>query len=173
MAESDREHLPCSKKKRTYLTSFNEVWLKKEEYKPWLSKIDDFTAKCTLCNVMFTVKHDSEKALRTHNTSKRHKESSSSARSNSLMTSFVTRKDSPEEYKVAAIEAASIYHCVNHHQSYLSLDCSMKLNTKLFSDSCLAKKLHCGRTKAEAVIENVIAPKALEIVLEDLGNSSQ
>ena len=55
-----------------------------------------------------------------------------------------------------------------HSHSYSSLDCGMKLNRKLFSDSDTAKKVHCGRTKAEAIVENVLAPHSLKIVLDEL-----
>lgn len=44
----------------------------------------------------------------------------------------------------------------------------MKLNKKLFADSDTAKKVHCGRTKAEAIVENNLAPRSMKIVLEEM-----
>lgn len=39
---------------------------------------------------------------------------------------------------------------------------------KLFPDSGIAKKLACGRTKAESITTNVLGPKAESIVVSDL-----
>jgi hypothetical protein len=30
----------------------------------------------------------------------------------------------------------------------------------------LEKKFHCGRTKAESIVENILAPKSIELSLE-------
>jgi hypothetical protein len=38
------------------------------------------------------------------------------------------------------MELAQVYHGVNHHHSYLSIDCGMKINSKLYSDSRIRKK---------------------------------
>lgn len=72
---------------------------------------------------------------------------------------------------VTAAEVAHIFHSIKHHHSYNSLDCSMKLNSKLYKDSHIAPKLSCGRTKSTAIVCNVLAKKALEIVLEELKRS--
>jgi len=73
--------------------------------------------------------------------------------------------------QVVAAELASVFHAVKHHHSYNSADCEMKLNAVIFSDSAVAKKLMCGRTKAEALVTNVLAPKSVELILADLSES--
>jgi hypothetical protein len=55
-----------------------------------------------------------------------------------------------------------------HHHSYVSQDCGMKLNSKLYTDSKLAEKMRCGRTKATAIVQNVLSPSSIEMVLNDL-----
>lgn len=63
------------------------------------------------------------------------------------------------------------YHGVKHHHSYLSQDCSNKIQKKIYKDSSIAKQIQCGRTKAEALVEMVLAPYSLEIILKELGDS--
>ncbi|CAK6961777.1 hypothetical protein NDU88_010809 [Scomber scombrus] len=55
-----------------------------------------------------------------------------------------------------------VYHAVKHHQSYRSLDCGMKVDREIFSDSPTAKGMACGRTKAKALCKNVIAPYSVQ-----------
>lgn len=73
---------------------------------------------------------------------------------------------------MVAAGLASVFHAVKHHHSYNSADCEMKLNAVIFSDSAVAKKLTCGRTKAEALVTNVLAPKSVELILADLSEST-
>jgi hypothetical protein len=40
----------------------------------------------------------------------------------------------------------------------------------VFTDYKLASKIHCGRTKAEALVENVLAPHSLQFVLKNVGS---
>lgn len=61
------------RKVKKYETQFKESWLINEKYKKWLVKIDGKKAKCSFCNVNFTVKWDGEKALTTHLNSETHK----------------------------------------------------------------------------------------------------
>ncbi|CAG9768290.1 unnamed protein product [Ceutorhynchus assimilis] len=53
-----------------------------------------------------------------------------------------------------------------HNQSYNSLDCSFKLDTKIYTDSKVAVKLSCGRTKSQAIVQNVLPPMVLEKPIE-------
>uniref|UniRef100_H3AK16 HAT C-terminal dimerisation domain-containing protein n=1 Tax=Latimeria chalumnae TaxID=7897 RepID=H3AK16_LATCH len=66
---------------------------------------------------------------------------------------------------VTAAELATVYHTVEHNLSYSSMDCGVKLMQKIFNDSSIGKKLSCGRTKAESLVKNVLAPKAVSQVL--------
>ncbi len=59
-----------------------------------------------------------------------------------------------------------------HHNSYLSLDFELKLTSKAFPDSSIAKKLHCGRTKAKMIVKNVLCPASIELCLNELNKSS-
>lgn len=85
-------------------------------------------------------------AIKQHNESKLHKQKTSAT--------FFVKKNSHEELKVILMETTKIF------QSYNSLDCSFKLDTKIYSK--VAPKLSCGRTKSQAFVQNVLASMALE-----------
>ncbi|KAL7397330.1 hypothetical protein ABVT39_020256 [Epinephelus coioides] len=63
---------------------------------------------------------------------------------------------------VTAAEVAHIYHTEKHALSYNSADCALKLTLRTLNDSSIAKKMSCGKTKAEAVVTDVLSPKAIE-----------
>lgn len=83
------------------------------------------------------------------------------------------RINSTESLQVAIIEVGSIYHAIRYNQSYLSLDCFTKLYPNIFPDSKLALKVHCGRTKREAIVRNILCPKSLEMVLNELKTNNE
>ena len=88
--------------------------------------------------------------------------------SSSLIDKFFVKANTKEEDNVIASELTQIYHAVKHNHSYNSLDCSLKLNAKLYQDFKVARKVSCGRTKSEAIVTNVLGKKALEVGLKDL-----
>jgi len=167
---------PESKKKKIekkqYLTKFQDNWFNQKEYNNWLIKIDMYTAKCTLCSTKFTIKYDGEKAVKKHCTSKQHRESSSQRLTNQIVTNFFpsTSNFKNENLKVAAAEVAQIYHGLNHHHSYLSTECGIKLNNDIFKNLAICSKIFCGRTKVQCIVENVLYPKSIEMVLEEMQN---
>lgn len=155
-------------KKQKYFTSFKNDWLFRLEYKDWLQKQDNFTATCKICNINFVIKHEGEKSIKSHAQSKKHKELISARNHSQLLTAFMVVKDSPEETKATIAELAMVYHSVKHQHSYASTDCGVKLYSKIYEDSSLSKFIHCGKTKAAAFVENILGPKSVEMVLEDL-----
>lgn len=52
------------------------------------------------------------------------------------------------------------------------MDCGLKLTSKLYPDSTIATKQQCGRTKAESLVENILANKSIEMVLQEMKVSS-
>lgn len=163
---------PSNTKKVKYYCTFQDNWVHDELYKNWIIKIDLHTVKCRTCNVQFVIKHDGEKALKTHLRSKKHQSWTRSQTSSQLITGLMPKKFSSEENWVTVIEVAQIYHGICHHHSYRSIDCGLKLNTSIYKYSNLAKKVHCGRTKSEAIVENVLGPKSIEDCIIELGAKS-
>jgi hypothetical protein len=65
-----------------------------------------------------------------------------------------------------------VNHAVKHHHSINSTDYGVKLNPVIFPDSAETKKMACGRTKAETLVTNVLAPKSVELMIIDLTSTS-
>lgn len=61
-----------------------------------------------------------------------------------------------------------MYHTVKHNLSYNTADCGQKLNLTILHDSKIIKKMSLGRTKAEALVKDILAPKAVGEVLNVL-----
>uniref|UniRef100_A0A8C1TIM3 Uncharacterized protein n=1 Tax=Cyprinus carpio TaxID=7962 RepID=A0A8C1TIM3_CYPCA len=80
----------------------------------------------------------------------------------------MTKKGLPGEDRTALVEHSIVYHRVLHGHSYLSTDCGNKLSAKIFHDSSIATKMSCGRTKSEALVQNVLAPYSQERLATEL-----
>lgn len=76
------------------------------------------------------------------------------------MSEIYAPKNCKLDQLVAATEATLAYHTVYHHFSYLS----NHLLSKLFEDSKTASRIQCGRTKTQAIVDNVLAPHSLNII---------
>ncbi|XP_025191152.1 uncharacterized protein LOC112591523 [Melanaphis sacchari] len=150
-------------KKRIRNCVFNDEWLKDQIFSDWIAKHNNPNkARCILCQTVFSVKYDGVKAVKTHQESKKHEESVNSINKSSTIKKFFPTKNDKDEDKIAAVELSKCFHVVKHHQSYLSSDCGVKLESKHFSDSTIANKVHLGRTKMEAIVKNVLCPFAIE-----------
>lgn len=166
-----RSQLTPKKKVKRYC-SFNNNWLHDKNFKSWLIKYNEEYAKCKLCQVQFTVKHDGINAIKQHLNSQKHKNIDKQQKRNQLLNNFLENKNTPENESLSLYELSFIYHSVKHHHSYNSADCFTKNAKIFFSDSKLAHKLQCGRTKMEAIVKNVLAKASLQKVLNDLKSSS-
>jgi hypothetical protein len=69
-----------------------------------------------------------------------------------LLSSFISSSRDTNADKVIAAELSQVYHAVQHEHSYRSLDCGIKLNSSINSDSEISKKVSCGRTKSKAIV---------------------
>ncbi|KAL4104811.1 hypothetical protein QTP88_020087 [Uroleucon formosanum] len=145
---------------------FREVW--KADYR-WLAEShQESFSRCTVCNKDFSVSHGGLSDVKQHEKSNLHKINSKSVTSSQILNTFFIKPNTAESQKTALAELVEVYHNVKHNISYNSLDCSLKLMPKLYPDSGIAKKLACGRTKAESIMTNVLGPKAESIVVSDL-----
>ena len=136
----------------------------------WLSKVDDFTANCTLCRQSFSVKYDGKSTVSSHAKSTKHKRTIIVQKQNKTLSAFFVKTNSKEEHLVILAELISTYHGVIHHHSFVSQDCGNKLLAKLCPDSAVASKVSCGRTKAASYVESILGPKAQKMCIQDLKN---
>lgn len=101
-------------------------------------------------------------AIEKHASTDKHKSHRRAAGTSSLK-SFFREATSPQDDKISAAELFKVYHAVKHHQSYRSVDCGVKVDREIFSDSSTAKGMTCGKTKVKALCENVLAPYSVQI----------
>ena len=121
---------------------------------------------CTLCRREFSISHGGENDLKQHAGTELHKRATQNKGASNITKFFAS--STIEQDRVATCEVTSVYHTVKHGLSYNSMDCSNKLNSAMFSDSNTAKKMQCGRTKAEMIAMNVLAPKTVRDILKEL-----
>ena len=149
-------------KKVKRFSSFNDKWLIEDQFKSWLIKVDEENAKCCLCESKFSIKHNGIGDVTKHMQSDKHKDIIKARNQNEIINQFLITKETKEENQIIAAEITFVYHSVMHHHSYLSLDCGNNLNRIIFNDSKIAKKISCGRTKAAAILSNVLSPNSIE-----------
>ncbi|CAH0551282.1 unnamed protein product [Brassicogethes aeneus] len=164
--EDDKTRTPPKKIKR--YCSFDKRWMGQFS---WLTEVDVSRGKCKYCRSVITIKYEVVRALENHAKSANHQKCIRAAASSSSAANFFIQRHTDEELLVSATELTQVYHGVVHHFSYLAQDCTSKLNIVLYSDSKIAAKVRCGRTKATSIAENVLAPKSQEMLLSDLRES--
>ncbi|XP_050293030.1 uncharacterized protein LOC126733697 [Anthonomus grandis grandis] len=118
---------------------------------------------CNMCNSSISIAHKGKLDIETHINKEKHKQMLTAQAGTSGLQNFVVA--SGETKSIKAAEATLAFHTVCHHQSYKSMDCTTKLNKAIYHDSAIAKKVTCGRTKVEAIINSVIGPYTLEMTL--------
>jgi hypothetical protein len=69
---------------------------------------------------------------------------------------------------VAAGELHLVCHTVKHNLSYSTMDCANIMCPVIFNDTKIALRVQCGRTKAEMLVCNVMAPESISEVSRDL-----
>uniref|UniRef100_A0A8C6U2L6 HAT C-terminal dimerisation domain-containing protein n=1 Tax=Neogobius melanostomus TaxID=47308 RepID=A0A8C6U2L6_9GOBI len=133
-----------------------------EQYR-FLRKVpgNENAAFCTLCKCEFSVAHGGKADVQSHSKTSKHKRWEQ-AGSSSVSPFFGQAAAGDEELKRAAQEATFAYHLVRHSHSFRSMDCTAGLTRKFYD-----QRFTCARTKAEAIVTNVIAPHAMELLQED------
>lgn len=152
-----------AKKKR--LCCYKKEW---EARRPWVKAVatDARKAFCAVCCRELTIGHGGENDLTRHEGSDVHKKAVLAKGASNIGTSCATSL--AEIDRIAANEVAYVYHTIKHGLGYNSTDCAVKLNGTLFEDSCVAKKMHLGKTKAEMITMNVLGPSTVREVVSYL-----
>ncbi|KAJ8352127.1 hypothetical protein SKAU_G00236030 [Synaphobranchus kaupii] len=144
--------------KRKRLSKYRTEWQTEHE---WVSPVsgNEYKANCTVCHRVFSVAHGGLSDLKQHSAGHYHiRAVAEDAEWNRSV------HDTPDFPRGRQIRADT----VKHNLSYNSSDCAQKLYQKMLPDSKVAKKICCGRTKAESLVKDVLAPKAVEDVVGKL-----
>ena len=129
---------------------------------------NDYEAECLVCKsgTYISVVHKGNGDLNTHLQSEKHRKAVRGAVASTKMTNYFVTAGSKCEDEITAVEGTLPFHAVNHHHSFLSMDCTSVLLKKIFPDSNVAKKFGSGRTKTEKVITSVVAQYYVNAVLK-------
>lgn len=77
---------------------------------------DNFSTMCVLCLAKNSLKYEGKSALEIHAT-KKHQSAVSNKQKQTAIATFMTKKGSQEEDKIAAAELTSVYHAMKHSQN--------------------------------------------------------
>jgi hypothetical protein len=165
-----RQNISQEKHCKKRLCVFKDIWLNDTMCNQWLNKVGSDTAYCKLCKTNITVKYEGFLAIKKHSQRNEHLNNVKLGKVNNAINNFLITKNSTEEENVTIAEVSFVYHSIRHHHSYLSSECGMKLVHKLFPDSNICKKVHCARTKSEAIAEYVLSPFSIENHLQNLSD---
>ncbi|KAL0879646.1 hypothetical protein ABMA27_003361 [Loxostege sticticalis] len=149
---------------------FTEVL--RAKYPCFTSGRDEFDAKCSICDCHVDVGNKGTTALERHVATEKHKKMIRAASSSSKVTNFFQPSTSLILKNTHAAEGTLAFHTIKHHQSYNSMECTASLTRKMFADSETAKNLKCGKTKTEAIVNQVVAPHTITTIIETLRNIS-
>ncbi|XDV50682.1 hypothetical protein PO909_019698 [Leuciscus waleckii] len=116
----------------------------------------------------FSIGHGGEYDVKRHRLTETHKKRVQQKETSKSMDAFLRPKNDFLADKVTAAEVTSVYHTVLHATSYRAGVCGTKLAPTIYPDSDIAKRMACGRTKAEAIVTDVLAPTSVEDCLKVL-----
>lgn len=156
---------PTPAKKAKRLTKYSTTW---ESSYSWSKEVkgNAFKAFCSVCNKDFSCAHGGVADLKQHAAGVSH--NVIKTRASSALSKFLTKpSDVASDFQISVSigEITSVYHTVKHSLSYNSMDCGNKLLPTVCSDSKIAQKFSCGRTKA-AAIATELAKESINEVLK-------
>ncbi|XP_067140176.1 RNA helicase Mov10l1-like [Centruroides vittatus] len=106
-------------------------------------------------NQTLNIAYKGKTSLEQHLETDCHKKNITPPGSNVQMEKCIAPHNSKLEEKVSATELSLAYHTAIYHSSFKSVDCTNKLNSKIFNDSMVATRISSAGTKTEASIKGV------------------
>lgn len=116
---------------------------------------------CILCNSDFNIGNGDKSDIEKHIKTTKHKNVLQAASKTHAVTNFFP---STADHKKSANEGVWAYHTIKANQSFASSDCASKLFRTCFE----LPKFHCARTKCEAIVVDVLAPHARDVLKNEL-----
>ena len=140
--------------KAKYLATLNSYW--KSEFK-WCqasSKGQDF-AYCTSCRADFKVCYGGRNHVTKHMETMTHQKNYSSVSSTPTVSSMFNTSTTVD--KVALAETLFVNYIAEHNYPFLMADHFTDLMKAMFSDSAIAQKFSCKRTKTTHILTQALA----------------
>lgn len=128
---------------------------------PFLVEVEPSTVLCKKCNGKFSIASGGIADITRHINSQKHEKAMAAA---STSTSIKSHFSSSVDTNTAAIEGVWAYHLIRANQSFKSSDCA----TKIFKTCFKVPKFSCSRTKCQAIVTNVFAPHAMQLLRKEL-----
>lgn len=117
---------------------------------------------CNLCDSNFNIAHGGKNDIEKHISSVKHQKSIRSVASSQPIQNMMK----PINTAMAMREGVWAYHVIKSNQSFASTDCA----SKIFRTCFQMKDFHCARTKTEAIVTNVFAPLAQNMLKNEIAN---
>lgn len=134
----------------------------KKQY-PFLENVPNKTksdVRCTVCSSEFSIGNAGKTDIDKHIVTKKHQKGETDKLGCQPVKNFFKRIDTT----LAAREGLWAYHIIKSNISFLSTDCS----SKLFRECFAINNFRSARTKTEAIVTNVLAPIAEDMLNADL-----
>lgn len=145
------------KKRKWYSQNFKQSWLEDAELKDWLrqdAKNPD-ACYCVCCNVQ--LKNANKSMLIAHKNTTKHKKSFDCAKSAIKLDSFLVKKTTTLNEKVAKAELLITGYFAEHHVPFTHINHLSEICKKAFPDSEIAKNLQLKKTKLTYIMQDGIA----------------
>ena len=163
------EMVPPPPKKTKYKSKFQSEWEKEFAGITTYSQ-DCHRAYCRYCQTNFSVahggRHDVVKHVGTPTHSRARDDAKRSGRQARLFELRQGEKCASMDLKVAKAEALWSKFVVEHNLPFSVSDCFSDLVQTMFSDSAIAAKFSCKRTKTAAIVTEALAPNELECTVK-------
>ncbi|XP_063431187.1 uncharacterized protein LOC134713842 [Mytilus trossulus] len=158
---------PPKKKKRVASCKYLEKWENDVKYRGWLSKstLGLSHAFCKVCNRDFKVDHGGLNDVSKHAGTAIHQKSFNAQNITRPVTNFFV---GPQDEGTIKAEVIWSNFIAQHNISFLLADCFTKVCKAMFTDSKIALKFACSRTKTTQIIKKSLAPTLHQEVVRDL-----
>jgi hypothetical protein len=118
---------------------------------------------CSICKSQFSIEHGCYSDILQHIKKRKHAIAAEIKSCSKKVTSYFTKETIIDECKhIAAEEGLFAFDTIKHNHSFQSMDCTSSVIRRLH------EKFSCGQTKCESIVVNVLAPFAMQQILEEL-----
>jgi hypothetical protein len=117
---------------------------------------------CFICKSQFSIEHGGCSDTLQHIKKRKHATAAQTKSCSKKATSYFTRDTMTDECKyIAAEEGLFAFHTIKHNHSFRSMDCTSSVIRRLHEE-----KFSCSPTKCESIVVHVLAPFAMQQILE-------